>query len=449
MYPYPKFRLIGNGVTLGAAAYHNPVVCIYIGFGCLILGLIKLAVMRKFLLIPFTGISLFGIATILIWNFLASSIITKFLMAREANDTFLRNSWLIAWLVLLVSAIIFIVDAALRKPMVREDKNNPVPLLHTLPIVWIFCLILLAASALHQYALSYMFAVNKTLGDFVPLLSVVSILLLELMRHMGKKFGAAEVFVSLVPLAFMIYAVLTKSVTTSREFGLDFFGNPTIVLGLTGIGILKLSFLHRWNRLFYVVFAYALGCILTSGFSPDSNVGLNWHVFAAALIGTLFILGIIRKNVDLCFIAVLILTAGICGTDALERFAIRHHHSTVTLGMGIGGIGIIGLYLGFLKKLPKIAAILGALMLMACIFDYLPTSLGTRDIWTAAAIVVLCAAIWLRTSDYFVIAIICIPLIRKLYIFATEMSSWGFVVLSFVLLLCGAAVSIYKGKKSA
>jgi hypothetical protein len=39
--------------------------------------------------------------------------------------------------------------------------------------------------------------------------------------------------------------------------------------------------------------------------------------------------------------------------------------------------------------------------------------------------------------------VICMPLLRKLYMLLGAMSSWGFVLLSFVLLFAGAAVSLF------
>ncbi|MHC4417175.1 MAG: hypothetical protein ACYSU6_01170, partial [Planctomycetota bacterium] len=75
-------------------------------------------------------------------------------------------------------------------------------------------------------------------------------------------------------------------------------------------------------------------------------------------------------------------------------------------------------------------------------FDF-PGDLVFRDILVAAVTVVLCVLLWLRTRDIAVMAILCIPICERIYVFSRGMPSWGFIILSFPILFTGAAVSLF------
>jgi len=130
-------------------------------------------------------------------------------------------------------------------------------------------------------------------------------------------------------------------------------------------------------------------------------------------------------------------------TDAFVQFAEAHGLTAVGATGGVAGLGTMVICLGFGRKVPRVVTVIGAISLVGFVFDYLPALLGWKDAAMALGVIVLCAGLWVRTRDIAGILILCIPVVRKLYILLREMSYWGFVVLSFFLLFLGGIVSLF------
>ena len=442
--------LIASGMMLGTAVTSGPATCLYIGLAFTAVGLGKLYVMRRFISFGLSGLSFVGVGMILVWNFLNSSVIAKVLAAGAGTDEVRRYLWLVFWLLLLGGAVLVIIDSTRGARDGPEGKRTRTAFLHSRSMVWIFVLVLLGAASLHQYGIAYMFVIDYAFGDFIPLIAVGSVLMVELMRGLGREFKGVGVLVSCVPLVSTISAVLNKSVMASWGMSVEVLWHPAVVLGLTGIAIVLLGIGHRWHWLLYVALAYGLGFLLTVGYSPDKPDVLNWHLCGGGLVAMLLILGVVQRNVFLCFGAVLVLSVGLGLSDMFSKFAEAQGLTRYGAAAGVGGLGTMVICLAFGPKVPRGIVLLGAVSLVGFVFDYLPSSLGWRDVPVAAVTVVLCIGLWLRTRQTVATVIVCIPVVRRLYIVAREMSSWGFIVLSFFLLFSGAAVSLFcKRKKSS
>jgi hypothetical protein len=439
--------LIASGIMLGTAVTSGPATCVYIGLACTAVGLGKLYVMRRFISFALTGLSFVGVGRILAWNFLSSSVIAKVLAAGAGTDQVRRHLWLGFWLLLLAGAVLVIIDSTRGPRNETGGRRTRTAFLHTRSMVWIFVLVLLGAASMHQYGIAYMFVIDYAFGDFILLIAVGSVLMVELMRGLGREFKGLAVLVSCVPLVSTIVAVLNKSVMASWGMSVEVLWHPAVVLGLTGIGIVLLGIGHRWHWLLYVALAYGLGFLLTVGYSPDRPDVLNWHLCGGGLVAILLVLGVVHRNVSLCFGAVLVLSVGLGSSDMFSRFAEAQGLTRYGAAAGVGGLGTMVICLAFGRKVPRGIVLLGAVSLVGFVFDYLPSSLGWRDVPVATVTLVLCAGLWLRTRQTVATVIVCIPLVRRLYIVAREMSSWGFIVLSFFLLFSGAAVSLFCKRK--
>jgi hypothetical protein len=129
------------------------------------------------------------------------------------------------------------------------------------------------------------------------------------------------------------------------------------------------------------------------------------------------------------------------------RFAKAHG---VTAGGAVGGVagfGTVVIRLAFGRKVHRALMLIGAVLLTVFIFDYLPMALAWRDIPVATGTAVLCTGFWLRRRDVPAIAIVCMPTAQRLYTLLRQMSSWGFIALSFLLLFLGGAVSLFCKRK--
>jgi hypothetical protein len=439
--------LITSGIVLGTGAYHAPDICLYIGLACAGLGVGKLYAMRRFIRFQIGRLSLLGMTLILLWNFLTSSVMAGCFASSPATGAAYRNHWLVAWLVLLGGGGLIVAEAAMNKLSETKASNSRKPLLHRPSMVWIFALVVLAAAGAHQDGIAYMYRVQNAFGDYIPLIGIGSLLVPELMRSLERRFGYAEIVVCCLPLACTFYAVLEKSIIAPAGLTLELLWYPPVMLGLIGAAILSLSVRHRWYGLVYVVIAYGLACLLTVGFSPDKPHELNWHLCGGGLVAVLLALGLIHRNAFLCFGGVFVLAGGLGNTDVFARFAEAHELTTFGAAAGVAGLGTIVVCLAFGPKVPRVIKLLGASSLMAFIFDYAGVSLAWKDLAVAAGTVVVCTALWLRTGDIAAVVIVCTPMAPKAYMLARKMSSWSFVVLSFLLLFLGAAVSLFCKRK--
>jgi hypothetical protein len=435
--------LVASGMTLGVVAPSGLDICLSIGLACTAVGFAKLYVLRRFIGLRIGWLSVLGLMLIMAWNFLGSSLMARPIMARVTTDGMRKDEWLLAWLVILIGAALVFVEAVRKEyPPTGEQDDRPA-FLRTSAMAWMFVLVLLCAAGVHQYAVAYMFAVDYVPADFIPLAAAWSLLALELVRSLGKRFVHLEIAVASVPLVISILAAQDKLVSVPRSMNMSVISYPPIVLGLTGLIVLWISFRHRWRELRYVAIAYVLGVLLTVGHGP----GLNWTLGGAGVVAVFLAIGIVHRNVTLCFAAVIALAIGLGTTDMLAGFAKAHNLTPVGAGAGMVGIGSILIALAFGRKTPRAVILIGTISAVICVFDYLPKSLRWPDLVIAAVIAVTFTALLVRTRYVTGTLILWIPILPRAYLFTKTMSSWNFVALSFLLLFMGALTSLFFKQK--
>jgi hypothetical protein len=435
--------LVASGMTLGVVAPSGLNICLSIGIASVFLGLAKLYVLRRYISLRIEAMSAVGLALLLAWNFLGPSLMARPIMARTATDELRRSQWLFGWLVLLVGAALVFVQAARREYSRPDDSRERMPFLHTPSMMWVFALVLLVATGVHQYGIAYMFAVDYLSGDFLPLAAGISLLLLELIRSLQKRFEGVEEVISCVPLGLTVFAAFNKLTVAPASIGIEMLSYPPVVLGLTGLALLWMSFRHQWRWLRYVAVAYGLGVLLTLGRGHE----LNWQLFGGGLVVVLLVLGAIRRNVSLCFAGVLALAIGLGTTDLLARFAREHNLTVAGAGAGVVGLGTIAMALAFGRRTPAVFVLVGTIAAVICVFDYLPRSLHWMDLVVLVMIGSMFAALLVRTRNVGPALVLWMPVFPRAYLLATKMSSWNFVALSFLLLFFGAFVSLFLKRK--
>ena len=152
-----------------------------------------------------------------------------------------------------------------------------------------------------------------------------------------------------------------------------------------------------------------------------------------------------KRDFTLCFGAVILLAGGLGISNELARFARSNGLTIPGAIIGIAGLGTMALCLIFGEKTHKAMILFAAVCLTITIFDYQSHSLEWKDMGILIVIAALSISLWLRLSkeSLYAIPLLCAPLVPRIYILAVAMSSWGFIALSFVLLIMGAAVSFF------
>jgi len=435
--------LVASGMTLGVVAPSGLNICLAIGIVSVVLGLGKLYVLRRYIGLRIGAFSLLGLTLILVWNFLGSSLMARPMMARAATDELRRSQWLLSWFVVIAGAALVFVEAASRKDARKDVRDHRRAFLHTPVMAWIFALVLLAAAGFHQYGVAYMFAIDYAEGDFIPLIAVMSLLLLEMIRSLGERSKTLDVMVACVPLGLTVLAVPNRMTVVPASISIEVISYPPVVLALSGLALLWTSIRRQCTWLRFVAIAYGLGVLLTMNLSHEFNARL----FGGGLIVVLLTSGVILRNVHLCFAGVVAATVGLGTTEVLAGFAKANHLTHAGAVLGAGALGIIALALAFGRRTPAAYVTFGTLAAVACIFDYLPKSLHWVDLAVIAVIGSLFAMLLWRTRNAAPALILWIVVFPRAYLFVTKMSSWNFVVLSFLLLFLGAFVSLFLKRK--
>ncbi len=431
--------LVTSGLTLGTLTPGNPAVCFMIALVSIALAMGKLTALRRWIGFPIGKLSLIGFGLIFVWNFLAAPSMGKPLVSGYWPNEIRRGQWLLWWLVLLGGGGLILADAMRHS----ERQKEPAAFIKQKSMVWIFALVMLAAAAIYQYSTTYMYVIDWAWGDYLPLVVIFSLLLIELFRSLGVETPHFRVVASLVPLGATVFAVAGKHVMAGPEFGVELLWYPPVVLGLTGLVIFAMAFYRQWTNFYYVAAVYAMGFILTAGYNPAEPFDLNWQLFGVCMVTVLLIVGVLKQDIRVCLAGVILLAGGLGVTDGLTTVACAFGMAVPGVIIGIVGVGTLAVCLMFGEQTHKGFIVFGAVCLATCLFDYLPRSLNWKDLLVLVVIVLVSGVVWVRTGFLYTLPILAVPLLPKCYLIARAMSSWGFVVLSFVLLAGGGAVSFF------
>jgi hypothetical protein len=441
--------MIGTGLTLSTICLTAPNLCLFIGIVCVMLGIGKIEVLRRYIKLRIGWLTFAGLGLVLMWNFLASPLMSRAFVVNDCTDEVRRSQWMLSWMVLLAGAALIAADAVKVKASEYAKQTVSRPFIHTHAMVWILSLIILGGACYHQYASGYMFHIPTGGIDYVPLAALVTILSIELLRSLGKKFGFVEIVLACIPFVLTLWAILEKQVTNIGNVRSDIISHPPVMFAAFGIALCALAYLHKQSRLYYAAILYALGVLLTFNYTTAKPWDLNWELFGGGLFVIAMTVGIIRKEPLACFASVVILAAGLSLTDRLAGFAGAHDMTVGGVVFAIVGIGTIMISLIFGKNTRRVLVVLGAFCVMVAIFDYMPKALQAKDIAISTGSIMMASALWLRTKDFIAAPMLCIPMLPKCVLLWQNMSSWAFVILSFVLLFAGAGASLLIRKNPA
>ena len=435
--------LVVTGIALTTTSNSEPRWVLLIGACGFALAMGKVFVLRRFIGMSIGPVLWAGLAVVLGWNFLAGA----WLADATTTKTIGREQWLVGWLVLLAGGVTVLVDAWRRGPKPSDAPDTRVPFLRRPAMGWVLALVLLVAAGVHQHALAYVFDVRSAFIDYLPLVSILSLLSLQLALRLRSRPAYLEPGLAAIPLAAFLFALIGEPVLQKPVLGVQLLWYPPVFLGLTGLALLLTGIRKRCRTLLPVVPFYALGVLLTLTSSAASPGDLHWHLTGALLVSGLLLVGFLRRSAALCIAAVVLGTLGFSATDAFQGFARFLGLGDWGAFLGIGGLGtlIVALLFG---RMPPAILVPAALGVMLCTFDFFPAELGMRDLLAALVVIVLVVGLWMRLRHWPSIVILCVPIVSRLAVASVVLASWRYVLLGFVLLFAGAWVSIRKGKRA-
>ena len=432
--------LVGTSIAIGSVADTAIKASLYAGGIGVILSVVKFYSMKKFAKIQFGFLSIVGLTILMMCNYFGPSFMAKIISTHASQRIVCREYWFVISILILVGAI-FIIIEAVKKP---REQDSKAAFLQTPIMAYIFALMILIASGVHQYAIGYIFALKYALGDFIPVIAACSILLFEILHHGGKRFKVLQAAVLCIPFALTLIAILNKAVLASGEMNASLISYPPVILALSGLVIAILAIYHRWNQLLILTFIYVLGVVLTAGFSPQNPYDLNIQALLATCTISLFVYGLVVWGQYYCLAGVISFCFLLPYIQGFAKFVSNNNLTQEGALVGVFGFGSMILYLIFGRSLNKAVRIVGTIFFAIFLFDYLPAQIAWSYLWTLIVTGLILISIWVRTKDALLIPILLLPFFFRLYILLKFIGHWRQVIAGFLLLGVGMTISLWK-----
>ena len=238
-------------------------------------------------------------------------------------------------------------------------------------------------------------------------------------------------------------AIVDKGVGSSFGIGCQIIAYPPVLLGVVGAVVCLQAVVHRERLLLYAAGAYLFGVLLTVGYDAGRPYVLNWPLFCGGVIAVLAIIGIVKRHPVVCVAAVSVLALALAGTESFFEFAGRLGFSELGAVAAVIGTGFVLICLAFGSRVDRTIVLFGSAIFAAGMFDYLGGGGVLRYSVCVLMTVGVGAGLWVRNRDAVGVCILGLPFVPKLIMLPVRMSSWAFVLLSFVLLFVGIAISSF------
>jgi hypothetical protein len=201
--------LVSTSIALGAVG-DKGAGTLWMGLAGIAVTGVKLGLLRRYAKIPFGTLTLVGLMVLLAANYMGPLYLSRALDVRPGDTSGHRTLWFWVYLIFLLGGAAAVIEAVRGRMDSDERKSHHTPFLRKTAMTYLFVLVVLAASGIHLYTMAYSFALPRAMGDFVPLVAVGCLLLMEVLRHAGKRFGIADTFLACVPLVSMLWALYEK-----------------------------------------------------------------------------------------------------------------------------------------------------------------------------------------------------------------------------------------------
>ena len=436
--------LIATGIAIDSIILNHPVIAVAVGTLSVALAASKIWAMNRYISFRLEKLLLISAAILIVWNYYMPAIMAFVTRHAPKDFALLRAVWLTGWLVLLAGAGTMLIHSSRTATAASHTTNRP--FFQSTGMAWLFLYILIVAASVHQYALTYIFGFKTCFFDFVPLICVLSLVSIEVMRNYGKKFGQVEYFIAGLPLFIALKASASGAFIETPQLSVGILWYPPVLMGGMATALVGLYIRNKRPQLLYLISAYIFGAILTAGITPN-DAGLNWKLFGIVLVTTLIVLGIIRKNSTLIMSGIVILAFGSGLSLEMENIARSHYLSLQAIAELIAGLGTMLTYLIYRRNLPRWAAVIGASVLILGIIKlYTDFEPSFYPIISGLLLAGLAAVVLITAHNKSVTAILCLPLLRAIYLSVNRITGWHYVVLSFILLAFGAFISLRKGR---
>lgn len=435
--------LVGTGIAQGSVYDKDISLALIAGLAGFILAIVKILLMRFGSKIPFRNFAVIGLGILMLANYLGPVLLARAISVQPTQEMLRRDLWWTTTLAMLFGAGLVFYESLRNRSIPFKENPGKNPFLQHPVMAYLFVLIVLFASGIHQYTMAYAFALPREYGDSIPVIALSVLLCVEIFRHWGKSFGFIELILMCVPFGIMMLAIEENAVLSDGRFGPQLIAYPPVFLTLFAVLLIMIALTYHRNSILIVAAIYGLGVVLTVGFSPERPYDLNYHAVVWTLAIGLLIIGFYLRYSYICLAGLFFICFGFAIWEPFRNLVTSHHLSVPGGLAGIFGLGSLLLSLWFGTKIHILIRIISMLSCSVFLYDCLPSALGwSYLVWSIFA-GILGWILWLRIKDYSP-AIMGSPFLIRLFVLSKQLAFWRFIILGFLLLLFGTVVSLFK-----
>lgn len=453
---YVALFIVGTAIGISTISNDNYKISFGVGFACALLASGKNFLMRKNLKMAFDKWITGGTGIFFVWNFFISSLMAYLLLDSIVPRESLRIVWLGGWIAMLVGGTAIFASSFFTNDGETLEYDKDKQFVLSKGMIWIFSVFLLSAGLVHQIAIAYVFEIKYVFGDFIPFIILFAALIIEILRNYGKKTGVTEILVSILPFSAIALAIMNGGIMHPSGMDrpllapfIELLWTPAFLFLVGGLSLL-LIFLRRKNKWFALsAVPYFIGMLVMAGAIPSHPQDFNWTLIGSIVVTVILGLGLYYKNI---FLSVFGLVAGAIGigmSAKMSEILVGYGLTLPGVNFLVAGFGLILLAFYFKDRFPLFLSGIGALCIFIGSFAAHRGNFENQYIVVFSVIILILAGIyWIRFKHMPVTIMLLGSEIRGVYFLLSGFTYWHYVALSFLLLGCGAMLSIFRKPKS-
>lgn len=440
--------LITLGMLVSTVANDAPVTIVGVGAASVGLAWLQIGLARRWLRIPLPNLALAALALLLAWNGLGAALLAQYIGADVESVRTVRDVWALAAGVPIAGAVLLYLSAAAAHTgrLAKEQAHDV--FLRTPGMMWVFAGTILAGTAVHQYAMRYVFDLPFYAVDYVPLIGIASLTAIEVARGFGLRQRWLTIPASAIAPVVLFIAILAESFDTAAGLGAGLLVHPAAMLA--GLCALLLWTASRVRRLDLAGMAavYGVGMLIlmrpaSAGSGAETlNWDLVWMAAAAFSVPVLLVF----RNPTLWILACAVAAVALPQTILFARIfpdQVASGDVNFAWSCALFGGGVVLVYCVFRSRMPQWIAVAGAALLcMAALGLSMHEQPPVPPAVIAVTLLILSGVVYGRTRDALTTAVLGAPFLRLAYVSFADAGAWRFMILGFVLLILGAAWSV-------
>jgi len=440
--------LITLSLLVSTVANDEPLAVLGVAAVIFVMALAQLVAVRRRIGVPFGRLSMAGIGCLFAWNGFNATLLAYYIGDGASDVRVAVDLWQYTCWVPIAGAMLFYTSAWRTRERACANAHANRPFLRTPGMAWVFIATLLAGTLVHQYAMAYIFDLPQYVVDYLPLIALASLTLIEIARGYGRMTREVVVAAGVVPLCAMVIALTNASYDVGSGLGQG-IGVPFIATATFTAAMFAIMTLRYVRRDFLVLGGIYLFIAILTGFPQSNDAGvetIDWGFARIALLALALPLLVVIHNPTLWAFALAFAAVAAPAfapfRDLIDYENLDYASRSAARGMTFG-IGVMALTLIYGTGVYRAIVWLGAVILTACTLHFMLANETLSPQAAFAIATAVCAGlVFWRTRDGVAATLLAVPSLRLSYDALHDAGGWRYILLGFVLLVMGAIWSV-------